>query len=571
MRMLDTRKKYLTWLAYAPVGFILIYYVLMNLSFINELSVDYLLFLLLAVGVAVFPVRTNDSVFTMISGVSLATFVSFGLLPELLLTSIALLHVLYQADIRWDQHYRYALNLLMTAIQSFVSAIAYYLTTEFLATLDLNHYRLIPLGAYLIVQILTNQLFRTLVFKYYYSQENVKFFNKFLIFALRTNLMILPISFILIYLYLEMGSLGILLGALPFMTITIGMKYFYKSRSNNMILTDLNKYSQRLTSKMEVDSVIDSFGKYLLKIFPAHRILYFNVVNPNNVTLERVYHRDKPMTYLSREITLKSDSVLAQVLETQVITTYSKAEEWNNFFAGDINFGAESAIALPVNILSQDKGIIVMTHNQRSVYDDFLISLVEVFYQYFLVVLENAYNFERLEISSNTDYLTNMPNLRGFSQKIKEVDKAKNFDSLSTIVLDLDYFKRINDEHGHEAGNDVLKQISDILKEFCNENLFVARYGGEEFIIFLRDYGKEGAYEVAEEIRKKIEETIYTPRYSIVAENKAEITVTASLGIATYPDDCDDIYDLISLADRVMYLKSKKDGRNRVAEFVKES
>ena len=115
------------------------------------------------------------------------------------------------------------------------------------------------------------------------------------------------------------------------------------------------------------------------------------------------------------------------------------------------------------------------------------------------------------------------------------------------------------------------KQVANILKDYVTDDLFVARYGGEEFILFLKDYGKHGAYEVAEEIRQRIEGTVFRPRYSITEDHDAQIRVTASLGIATYPEDCNDLYDLVNLADRVMYLKSKRSGRNIASEFIRES
>src|SRR5699024_8227576 len=124
-----------------------------------------------------------------------------------------------------------------------------------------------------------------LIFKFYYKQKNVKYFNDFLVFSLRTSLVILPLSLTLIYLYFENGTLGIFLSSIPFIMITMGLKFFYKNKNNNILLKDLNRYSRKLASKTNIDSVIDSFGKYLLKIFPAQRILYFDIVDEKHVVL----------------------------------------------------------------------------------------------------------------------------------------------------------------------------------------------------------------------------------------------------------------------------------------------
>lgn len=569
--MISRRKKYLAWVLYIPVLFSFLLYVIFNFSFDEVLSLEYGLFLLLAVVVGLSPVRTKDSVFSLVTGVSIAAFVILGLIPEIIISSIAFLYILFRSDVKWDQHHRYALNLLMIFFMSILSAGAYYWAADAMSGLTMNYYNILPLTIYTFVHILVNQFYIFILQKFYYKMEGATFFNDFLTLSFKISINALPFSLILIFLYNEMGVIGIVLGAIPFVTLSFGAKYFYQSKSRNTILMDLNKYSRKLNENESVRGVIEAFNKYLLKLIPSKNIMYFETMDgTEQVILKQIYNNDETIEEKNQEVQLKNQSLVSQALEEFEIKTFSKSNEWQVLFTKDVEFHIESGVVLPVHILNRNIGVVVICHSDQSVYDDFLLSLIEIFYKYFLIVLDNANNFERLEMSNVTDYLTKLPNLRGFRKEMKAIRDSDNYESVSVIVLDLDYFKQINDEHGHEAGNDVLRQTAAILKEFTKKDLYVARYGGEEFIMLLKDYDKKLAYELAEQIRIRIKNEVFKLHYSISAE-KPEISVTASLGIATYPDDSEDLYELITLADRVMYLESKRNGRNRVAEFLRES
>src|SRR5699024_7261494 len=457
-----------------------------------------------------------------------------------------------------------AMNLLMVIIMSSVSAGAYYLTENYLIGITDYYYGIIPIIVYMFVHILTNQLFIYVAQKYYYNMENATFFNEFLIITFNMSAISLPFSYILLSIYNVMGAFGILVGAIPFITISFGAKYYYQSKSRNAILTDLNEYSRKLNEKKSVVSVVEAFNRYLLKIIPSKNILFFETTDEENlVVLKKIFNNDQLIEEHNQKIKLSEGSIVLTALKTQEVQMFSRAKEWEVLFSKDVELHTESGVVLPVHILNRNIGFIVVSHIHQSVYDEFLISLIELFYKYFLIVLDNANNFERLKTSSITDYLTKLPNSRGFRDEMEKSESSNEYDSLSVIVMDLDYFKKINDDHGHEAGNYVLKQVAEILKEFVDDNIYVARYGGEEFILLLKNYGKESAYTKAEQIRSKIENTLFVPRHSISTDKNPKISVTASLGVATYPDDCDDLYELITLADRVMYLESKRSGRNR--------
>lgn len=130
-------------------------------------------------------------------------------------------------------------------------------------------------------------------------------------------------------------------------------------------------------------------------------------------------------------------------------------------------------------------------------------------------------------------------------------------EELSLIVLDIDYFKKINDQFGHPAGDFVLKKMSEVITgKMVRSNDFFARYGGEEFVILLSNTPLKAATEVAERIRTTIETTDFT------FENK-KIPVTVSLGVAVRQNDEPDWEAFFKRGDSALY-QSKQGGRNRV-------
>ena len=333
---------------------------------------------------------------------------------------------------------------------------------------------------------------------------------------------------------------------------------------NTQFLFEITKYSQLLARKKNKKAVIKDFMEYVIKIFPGKQVYYFKMIKDNLAVLDSVSILDGLFTGNQPEVILTENSPLMSAFRTETVTVYDQADEWRNKSYYYPSYYPESAIALPVISKGKNRGLIVITHPRRKVYDEILISLISMFYQYFLNVLETINEFEDLESSNHTDYLTNLPNLKGFYKYFNEISAAEEYETLSLIVLDLDHFKTINDKHGHIAGNDVLIQVANVLMQFSSNEVFVARFGGEEFILLAQNLSKKEAYQLTENIRNVIERIIFKIDYSIDTGATAVIHATASFGLATYPDDVNDIHSLVQLADRAMYLGSKQTGRNKI-------
>lgn len=176
------------------------------------------------------------------------------------------------------------------------------------------------------------------------------------------------------------------------------------------------------------------------------------------------------------------------------------------------------------------------------------------------VALENAQLYERVEDLAIRDSLTGVFLRRHLLERMtNEIGRhLRSKSDLSFLMIDLDHFKRYNDQFGHTAGDIVLKNVATILTQmFDQPGQIVSRYGGEEFCVLLPDCPKKKAGQLAEEIRKRIE-----MKTVVLRREKTKITV--SIGVATFPKDAANREELVQKADGALY-KAKNKGRNQVA------
>ncbi|MFK3797721.1 diguanylate cyclase domain-containing protein [Pseudomonas sp. NPDC088444] len=169
----------------------------------------------------------------------------------------------------------------------------------------------------------------------------------------------------------------------------------------------------------------------------------------------------------------------------------------------------------------------------------------------------------RIETQAMVDSLTGLPNRRGFDRiAMNAIDDARrDHKALSAMLLDLDHFKRLNDTHGHLAGDEVLTGFADDVRRCLRESDIICRWGGEEFIILLKDTNSSGARRVAEKIRLLAEQHTYV-------FTGTALQVTVSLGVTElHPDDT--LQSLIARADQALY-SAKQSGRNQVCTEMAE-
>jgi diguanylate cyclase (GGDEF)-like protein len=176
------------------------------------------------------------------------------------------------------------------------------------------------------------------------------------------------------------------------------------------------------------------------------------------------------------------------------------------------------------------------------------------------MALENASLHRKMEELTVIDELTGINNYRYFVGKLdNELKRARRYhQSLSLLMIDIDWFKRYNDTYGHLFGNLILRELSQTIKGCIRDVDILVRYGGEEFVVILPQTDKEDARQIGERIRSKVEQTQFED-----VKNKLKVKLTVSLGVATFPENGTEQEELIKNVDQALYLAKWK-GKNLI-------
>lgn len=235
---------------------------------------------------------------------------------------------------------------------------------------------------------------------------------------------------------------------------------------------------------------------------------------------------------------------------------------WLEGLAGSQSLSIRNLLIVPLILRDELIGEIVLmnrTGGEEFTDEDEDLLLTLGFHSSF--ALEKARMHQGAMKLATTDGLTGLNNHRTFQERLEvEIARAKRFNHrLSLLIIDIDYFKKFNDNFGHRVGDEVLRRVACLLAESTRNIDFAARYGGEEFVLILPETAIEGAVLTAERIR----EVIARRKMNV---NGKDLSVTVSIGVASFPEDADYREMLIERADNALY-SAKKSGRNKVVAF----
>jgi len=220
----------------------------------------------------------------------------------------------------------------------------------------------------------------------------------------------------------------------------------------------------------------------------------------------------------------------------------------------------QSIIIVPFEVRGKILGLLCGYKKAPKSFEQGDLSLLSAVAEQVALALENARLYKETKMMAITDGLTGLYNKRFFIARLKEeIKRADRYDRpLSLLIMDIDYFKHYNDTHGHQGGDEILRQFADVIAKTKRNSDVAARYGGEEFVIISSETSKEQAVSMAERIRKVILEYPFTRK-----ETQPGGNLTTSIGVATFREDAKDDDELVKKADDALY-RAKESGRNRV-------
>jgi diguanylate cyclase (GGDEF)-like protein len=531
---------------------------------------DILAFLLLTSVVASMPIVINEMFIFLIQWVALATFLRFGLFVEIIFAQIAVVVLVLRLKIvRKGQFFRLPLNLIMFFLVSFLSGAFYYFLggkTGPDVTIDTRTLLLATL--YAVLSYTLNQIIIAFNLYVIYKSKDPYFGKEFFVETI-TTLITFPIGFILYILYRqeEVGLLAILFVGVPFVSLSMIFNLYYSSEKVNELLQKAAEIGHQLAERLFVDDVIDLFIQKLSEMLPVD-YAYVLEVSGEKLKLVRKYEEGKALP-LDVEALSNYEGISGMVWANQKAFLFKTKKDWLQYSNGYLPEDAESILGVPIIRSKKLIGVLLLASRKKRAYEKSQQMIIDILCSHFAVAIENARHYELTKRQSEHCSLTNLYNYRYFENKLtSEFEKLTRFERkmLSLIILDIDHFKAVNDTYGHQSGNEILCELASRLTKLAGGRGTVARYGGEEFVILLPDIDKDEAYQMAERIRQSIADWPFTLSQSL-DQKLQQVQITASIGVATAPEDAEDSLALIRHADRALYVGAKRAGRNRVAEY----
>ncbi|HHW4980939.1 TPA: diguanylate cyclase [Legionella anisa] len=322
----------------------------------------------------------------------------------------------------------------------------------------------------------------------------------------------------------------------------------------NKELELLKELMSFLQSSLSMDDAIEIIKNYSKRILSGTSGIVYLISSDNLNLISRVLSWGEPVSNLF----LFTPKDCLSLLRHQ---SYYIADTTEGVLCNHIKNGEKKPISyacLPLFAQNEMLGLFYVefglnTDNQR------LIALAQIISEQSALSIYNIKLRDVLKTQSTQDSLTGVYNRRFFEEYLqKEILKAKKHPfTFALLLIDIDYFKKVNDTYGHLVGDQVLLEFATKIRQICRQDDLISRWGGEEFMIFLRIANLDAAKSKAEAIRESIE------KFSIEINQEKPISVTISIGIAFYPYDGKKVDDLISKADEALY-QAKKMGRNKV-------
>jgi len=326
-------------------------------------------------------------------------------------------------------------------------------------------------------------------------------------------------------------------------------------REQDEEITLVNRLTAIITSSMSIQMIFEAFAQELKKVLDIDWAT-IALIDGSELHFLALSSTIGSAWQLDERIPLEGTATEYACRERQAVYE-ADLKRHHRFWTWESHLqqGIRSVVYLPLSVTDRTIGSLILASRKPNVYGSRQIKLLERVALQIAAPIENAQLYARLEQKSRVDEITGLFNRQHFEERLKEeVSRHSRYgDVFSIFMLDLDNFKAYNDVYGHPAGDILLNHVGRIVKNSVRDADQAFRYGGDEVVVILPQTARDDAYVVAERVREQIAGEM---------EKKA-ITVTCSIGLASYPTDGVIAGELVDVADSALYY-AKRTGGNRV-------
>lgn len=327
-------------------------------------------------------------------------------------------------------------------------------------------------------------------------------------------------------------------------------------------LDALKRISLNLTSNLDLQKVLDAMVTEAMSLVKYAQSVHFYLYERGSLefgaSLTSEGERNKPMTIPRKEgLTYLVVKTGKQIMVENISAHPLYKNAPTNWFG--------SIIGVPLKFKDEILGVMNLSRTVTGRFSRSELRLLSLLADQAAVAIYNARLYKRLNQMANTDSVTGLPNRRALDERLQEEWRLAEQSGLpfSVVMMDLDGFKAVNDNFGHNLGDELLYSLFNFLAQRMRSSDFLARYGGDELTLVMRDTDLEAA----EAVMKKVIELMREYRFPFPKGKQAPLGITA--GIAVYPTHAHNPIDLLRAADSALYhAKKYQRGNYAIAKGV---
>ncbi|WP_252502818.1 sensor domain-containing diguanylate cyclase [Sporosarcina sp. Marseille-Q4943] len=558
---------HLIWLLIVPAAFYIAYSYFPS----NEYDYFYLaISLLIVIAIMRLTIIVQNTVITLEKWVIFSVFFQYGLLAEMVFMQIAVLTLLFTSKSATPNLFKFTFNSIHFAITSLVSSAIFYAVGGSSGQMELSKLVLagfIYASAYSLINC------ALLYFSFTVLRTDTSAMKKATLWDYIVSILLLPFAIVFSFLLEQLGNQAFLLIGVPFLLVLIVTRNYMESNQLNDVLASAAEIGHQLADRLGVEDVLLTFIDKIKRVIPYDSAYIVDLRMSENLVL--LAHKEGEFrSGMVTRISFPQKRCDGDGLEVEVTKLFLNKKSVASLKGYTFDSSVESVLTAPIKRNQKTEGFLILTSNQRYAFEEVHVQMVDLLTGYFATAVEKARYYERTVEKSVRCGLTGLYNYRYLESKLDEEMvryHTSEISTLSTIILDIDHFKSINDTYGHQSGNDLLCAFAALLRKYQTSDMTLARYGGEEFVMILPNYEKEDAIKLAETIRKEMEESSFKIIPDLSEEREPTIiNMTVSIGVATMPMDAKDGKELLRNADRALYIGGKQAGRNRVGIYEEE-